>query len=66
MFRYFEVNTEQPYVHYLNMYQSQHGQRGLGYMPKRGCNSDKNEIARYTITIYSTLSILFLYLISMA
>lgn len=45
--RYFEVNDEEPYVHYLNMYQSQQSQRGLGYMPKRGCDSNKNEIARF-------------------
>lgn len=45
--RYFEINDEEPYVHYLNMYQSQQSQRGLGYMPKRGCDSNKNEIARF-------------------
>lgn len=45
--RYFEINDEEPYVHYLNMYQSQQSQRGLGYMPKRGCDSSKNEIARF-------------------
>lgn len=45
--RYFEVNNDEPYVHYLNMYQSQQSQRGLGYMPKRGCDSNKNEIARF-------------------
>ena len=44
--RYFEVNDDEPYVHYLNMYQSQNSQRGLGFMPKRGCDSNKNEIAR--------------------
>jgi hypothetical protein len=47
MFRYFEVNDTEPYVHYLNMYQSQQSQRGLGYMPKRGCEFGKNEIARF-------------------
>lgn len=45
--RYFEVNDDEPYVHYLNMYQSQNSQRGLGFMPKRGCDSSKNEIARF-------------------
>ncbi|CBY31723.1 unnamed protein product [Oikopleura dioica] len=45
--RYFEVNDDEPYVHYLNMYQSQNSQRGLGFMPKRGCDSNKNEIARF-------------------
>lgn len=45
--RYFEINDDEPYVHYLNMYQSQQSQRGLGFMPKRGCDPTKNEIARF-------------------
>lgn len=45
--RYFEITDEEPYVHYLNQYSSQQSQRGLGFMPKRGCDTSKNEIARF-------------------
>jgi len=45
--RYFEINDEKPYVHYLNQYSSQQAQRGLGFLPKRGCDTKKNEIARF-------------------
>ena len=44
--RYFEITDEEPYVHYLNQYQSRESQRGLGFMPKRGVDTAKNEIAR--------------------
>lgn len=44
--RYVELTNEAPYVHYLNMYQSSDPQRGLGWMPKRGLNIHKCEIAR--------------------
>ena len=47
VFRYFEITDEEPYVHYLNQYSSQQSQRGLGFMPKRGCDTSKNEIARF-------------------
>ncbi|MGH0168061.1 UNVERIFIED_CONTAM: hypothetical protein FKN15_072069 [Acipenser sinensis] len=45
--RYFEITDEQPYVHYLSMYTSKESQRGLGYMPKRGLEVNKCEIARF-------------------
>ena len=45
--RYFEITNEPPYVHYISTYQSQLSQRGLGYMPKRGCDINKNEIVRF-------------------
>ncbi|OQV25267.1 Coronin-6 [Hypsibius exemplaris] len=45
--RYFEVNMEQPpYVHYINTFLSSDPQRGLGVMPKRGCDIGLNEIFR--------------------
>lgn len=44
--RYFEVNDDAPYVHYLNSYQSSDPQRGIGFMPKRGVNVNICEIAR--------------------
>jgi len=53
--RYFEITDEEPYVHYLNQYQSRESQRGLGFMPKRGVDTSKNEIARYdSSNIYMT------------
>ncbi|KAK1152003.1 coronin-1A-like [Acipenser oxyrinchus oxyrinchus] len=45
--RYFEITDEQPYIHYLSMYTSKESQRGLGYMPKRGLEVNKCEIARF-------------------
>lgn len=45
--RYFEVTDEAPYVHYLSMYTSKESQKGMGYMPKRGLEVNKCEIARY-------------------
>ena len=44
--RYFEVTDEAPYVHYLSMYSSKDSQKGMGYMPKRGLEVNKCEIAR--------------------
>ncbi|XP_063791375.1 coronin-1A [Pseudophryne corroboree] len=45
--RYFEVTDEAPYVHYLSLYSSKDSQRGMGYMPKRGLEVSKCEIARF-------------------
>uniref|UniRef100_A0AAQ4S7E7 Coronin n=1 Tax=Gasterosteus aculeatus aculeatus TaxID=481459 RepID=A0AAQ4S7E7_GASAC len=45
--RYFEVTDEAPYVHYLSMYGSKESQKGMGYMPKRGLDVHKCEIARF-------------------
>ncbi|KAL0993304.1 hypothetical protein UPYG_G00105880 [Umbra pygmaea] len=45
--RYFEVTDEAPYVHYLSMYSSKESQKGMGYMPKRGLEINKCEIARF-------------------
>lgn len=44
--RYFEITDEAPYVHYLNTYSSKEPQRGMGFMPKRGLDVSKCEIAR--------------------
>ncbi|NXT36742.1 CORO6 protein, partial [Pelecanoides urinatrix] len=43
--RYFEITDEAPYVHYLNTYSSKEPQRGMGFMPKRGLEVSKCEIA---------------------
>nr|XP_060612677.1 coronin-6 isoform X3 [Anolis sagrei ordinatus] len=45
--RYFEITDEAPYVHYLSTYSSKEPQRGMGYMPKRGLDVSKCEIARF-------------------
>ncbi|NXV96042.1 CORO6 protein, partial [Calonectris borealis] len=45
--RYFEITDEAPYVHYLNTYSSKEPQRGMGFMPKRGLEVSKCEIARF-------------------
>ncbi|NXE09717.1 CORO6 protein, partial [Lophotis ruficrista] len=45
--RYFEITAEAPYVHYLNTYSSKEPQRGMGFMPKRGLDVSKCEIARF-------------------
>jgi len=44
--RFFEITDEAPYVHYLNTYTTRDPQRGMGYMPKRGLDVNKCEIAR--------------------
>lgn len=44
--RYFEITTEAPYVHYLSTFSSKEPQRGMGFMPKRGLDVSKCEIAR--------------------
>ncbi|XP_042298676.1 coronin-6 isoform X1 [Sceloporus undulatus] len=45
--RYFEITDEAPYVHYLNTFSSKEPQRGMGFMPKRGLDVSKCEIARF-------------------
>ncbi|NP_001083772.1 coronin 1C L homeolog isoform X2 [Xenopus laevis] len=45
--RYFEITDESPYVHYLSTFSSKEPQRGMGYMPKRGLDVNKCEIARF-------------------
>lgn len=45
--RYFEITEEAPFVHYISTYQSTEPQRGMGWMPKRGCDILNCEIARF-------------------
>jgi len=45
--RYFEITEEAPFVHYISTYQSTEPQRGMGWMPKRGCDIRNCEIARF-------------------
>jgi coronin-1B/1C/6 len=44
--RYYEINDDLPFVHYIAMYQSATPQRGAGFMPKRGCDPSICEITR--------------------
>lgn len=43
--RYYEIDSEAPYVHALSQYQSSNPQRGVAFMPKRGCNIGECEVA---------------------
>ncbi|XP_075230829.1 coronin-2B-like isoform X2 [Lycorma delicatula] len=45
--RYYEVVEEAPWIHFLNQYLSGSPQRGLGFMPKRGCDVTQCEIFRF-------------------
>uniref|UniRef100_T1JJ26 Coronin n=1 Tax=Strigamia maritima TaxID=126957 RepID=T1JJ26_STRMM len=45
--RYFEITDEPPFVHYISTFQSPEPQRGIGMMPKRGCDVNQCEIARF-------------------
>ncbi|XP_048875612.1 coronin-1C-A isoform X2 [Brienomyrus brachyistius] len=45
--RYFEITDEAPFVHYLNTFSTKEPQRGMGFMPKRGLDVNKCEIARF-------------------
>jgi len=45
--RYFEITPEPPFVHYINTFQTPDPQRGIGFMPKRGCDVSTCEIARF-------------------
>lgn len=45
--RYFEITAEPPFVHYINTFQTPDPQRGIGMMPKRGCDVTVCEIARF-------------------
>uniref|UniRef100_A0A0N5AB79 Coronin-7 n=1 Tax=Syphacia muris TaxID=451379 RepID=A0A0N5AB79_9BILA len=49
--RYYEVNNEYPFVHYINTYSTSEPQRGIGFMPKLGIDFNENEVARiYKVT----------------
>ncbi|KAL8187380.1 UNVERIFIED_CONTAM: Coronin-1B [Gekko kuhli] len=45
--RYFEITAEAPYIHFLNVFTSKEPQRGMGWMPKRGLDVNKCEIAKF-------------------
>lgn len=45
--RYFEITEKPAHIYYINTYQSSEPQRGMGWMPKRGCDVLSCEIARF-------------------
>ncbi|XP_058021884.1 coronin-2A isoform X4 [Ahaetulla prasina] len=45
--RYYDVNVEKPYLHYLTEYRSPLPQKGIGVMPKRGLDVCACEIFRF-------------------
>lgn len=45
--RYYETTDESPYCHYLSQFLSGLPQRGLGVMPKRGCDVYRCEVFRF-------------------
>ncbi|KAL3092355.1 hypothetical protein niasHS_007564 [Heterodera schachtii] len=57
--RYYEINEDPPYVHYINTHTTSEPQRGFAFMPKRGMNSLENEINRiYKVTTKGVVDIL--------
>lgn len=44
---YFEIDDNAPYVHYLSTSTNGKNMRGIGFMPKRGCDPTVNEIAKF-------------------
>lgn len=42
-----QVTPEAPFVHFINTFQSSDPQRGIGMMPKRGCDVNTCEIAKF-------------------
>lgn len=45
--RKIQVTPEAPFVHFISTYQSPDPQRGIGMMPKRGCDVNTCEIAKF-------------------
>jgi len=44
---YYEIDDNNPYVHYLSSASQGKNMRGIGFMPKRGCDPTVNEIAKF-------------------
>lgn len=45
--RYYEVNSEKPYMQFLNEYRSAMPQKGMGVMPKRALDVNSCEVFRF-------------------
>ncbi|KAH7731691.1 Protein COR-1 d [Aphelenchoides avenae] len=57
--RYYEINNEYPFIHYINTYTTSEPQRAVAFMPKRGLSSVENEINRiYKVTTKGVVDIL--------
>ncbi|GMT21010.1 hypothetical protein PFISCL1PPCAC_12307 [Pristionchus fissidentatus] len=57
--RYYEVNDDPPFMHYINTYTTSEPQRAIGYMCKRGVSSMENEVNRiYKLTTKGVVDIL--------
>lgn len=42
-----QITPEPPFVHYINTFQTPDPQRGIGMMPKRGCDVTTCEISKF-------------------
>ncbi|CAI4230754.1 unnamed protein product [Auanema sp. JU1783] len=57
--RYYEINQEYPFVHYINTYTTSEPQRAVGFQNKRGVSSEENEVVRlYKLTTKGVVDIL--------
>ncbi|GMS90855.1 hypothetical protein PENTCL1PPCAC_13030, partial [Pristionchus entomophagus] len=57
--RYYELNDDPPYMHYINTYTTSEPQRAIGWMCKRGVSSMENEVNRmYKLTTKGVVDIL--------
>uniref|UniRef100_A0A0K0DWB2 Coronin n=1 Tax=Strongyloides stercoralis TaxID=6248 RepID=A0A0K0DWB2_STRER len=60
--RYYEINDERPYVHYINTYTTSEPQRAIGFQSKRAMNYNENETARiYKLTTKGIVDVLQFY-----
>lgn len=44
--KYFEITEEDPYVHFLSEFRHSESTKGIGWLPKRACNTGKCEVMR--------------------
>uniref|UniRef100_A0A0N4ZUK8 Coronin n=1 Tax=Parastrongyloides trichosuri TaxID=131310 RepID=A0A0N4ZUK8_PARTI len=57
--RYYEINDERPFVHYINTYTTSEPQRAIGFQSKRAMNYNENETARiYKLTTKGVVDVL--------
>jgi coronin-1B/1C/6 len=45
--RYYEIVPEEPFIHYINTYQSKDPQRGIAAIPKRSVNVNNCEVVKF-------------------
>uniref|UniRef100_A0AC35TI05 Coronin n=1 Tax=Rhabditophanes sp. KR3021 TaxID=114890 RepID=A0AC35TI05_9BILA len=57
--RYYEINEDKPYVHYINTYTTSEPQRAVGFQSKRALSYSENETARlYKLTTKGVVDVL--------